>query len=177
MDKTQLATDLQTVFSDFRKVLSAIPDDRLNVVPHTGSWTPGQLARHVILSASGFLQVLNGPSRPTDRPYDAGVEKLRATFLDFSTKMKSPEFVVPPAITYDRDRLLASLEKIKDGLGPVIENLDLTQTCTAFELPGAGYLTRWEALHFILYHTQRHLHQLRKMEGEVKELGNHGLKD
>lgn len=52
MTKTSLATDLQTVFSEFRQVLSAIPDDRLNVVPHAGAWTPGQLARHVILSAS-----------------------------------------------------------------------------------------------------------------------------
>jgi hypothetical protein len=170
MNKTDLANDMQTVFTDFRQVLSAIPNDRLNIVPHPGSWTPGQLARHVILSASGFLQVLNGPSRPTERPYDAGVEKLRATFLDFSTKMKSPEFVVPKAVDYDKARLLDSLETIRYGLSSVINNLDLTQTCTAFELPRTGYLTRWEALHFILYHTQRHLHQLRQMEQELKEL-------
>lgn len=171
MNKTQLASDLQTVFSDFQQVLSAIPDDRLNVVPRPGSWTPGQLARHVILSASGFLQVINGPAQATDRPYDAGVDKLRATFLDFTTKMKSPEFVVPQAIDYDKGRLLDSIEKIRTGLPPVFVTLDLTQTCTAFELPRTGYLTRWEALHFILYHTQRHLHQLRKMEAEIKELG------
>lgn len=170
MTKTSLATDLQTVFSEFQQVLSAIPDTQLNVVPHAGAWTPGQLARHVILSASGFLQVINGPTRPTDRPYDAGVEKLRTTFLDFSTNMKSPDFVVPPAMDYDKGRLLDSLEKIKSGLEPVFNTLDLTLTCTAFELPRAGYLTRWEALHFILYHTQRHLHQLRQKAQEVKEL-------
>ena len=168
MNKTDLANDLQTVFTDFGQVLSAIPDGRLNIVPRSGSWTPGQLARHVILSASGFLQVLNGPSRPTDRPYDAGVEKLRATFLDFSTKMKSPDFVVPKAMDYDKARLLDSLETIKSGLPPVFDTLDLTETCTAFELPRTDYLTRWEALHFVLYHTQRHLHQLRKMEAEVR---------
>ena len=168
MTQDQLAADLQAVLTEFAEALAAIPDEALNTVPFDGSWTPGQVARHINLSNSGFLQVLNGPTKPTERPYDAAIEKLRAILLDFDARRQAPEFIVPPAIPYQKDRLLASIDKIQEALPPVF-GLDLTATCTAFELPGVGHATRLEALHFMLYHTQRHLRQLRHIAANLQE--------
>ena len=168
MTHDQLAADLQTVLTELAETLPAIPDEALNAVPFDGSWTAGQVVRHINLSNSGFLQVLNGPTKPTERPHDAAIEKLRAILLNFDARRQAPEFIVPPAIPYHKDRLLASIQKLKEALPPVF-TLDLTATCTAFELPGVGHATRLEALHFMLYHTQRHLRQLRHIAATFQE--------
>ena len=31
-----------------------------------------------------------------------------------------------------------------------------------------GPVTKWELIHFVLYHTQRHLHQMKKICGALK---------
>jgi hypothetical protein len=81
--------------------------------------------------------------------------------------MKSPDFVVPPDTSYNKEELLHSLEDIKAKIKQAIETLDLTKTCLAFELPVYGFLTRLEAVYFILYHTQRHIHQLKNIHQKV----------
>lgn len=163
MNKDQLRSELNATLSSLYRLFATVPEEQVNTIPFPGSWSPGQLVRHLILSNSGFLQVINGPVQNTTRPYDEKMEGIRSSFLDFSTKFKSPDFVVPPAMDYHKDRLLDSYQKIKEGLLAAVDTLDLTQTGTAFELPVLGYLTRWEALHFVLYHNQRHRHQLKNM--------------
>jgi DinB family protein len=81
--------------------------------------------------------------------------------------MKSPEFIVPEAMDYKKDYLLQSLDKIEEELLVAIKQLDLTQTCTSFELPVYGSLTRLEALSFVLYHTQRHIRQLKNIRDSI----------
>lgn len=163
MNKEQLRNDLDQTLAEFHHLLAGIPDQKVNTEPFAGSWTPGQLARHVVLVNTGFLQLLNGNVIETSRPPDAAVEKLREVLLDFTAKRQAPERVVPPVLEYKRERLLDSLQTTREGFSEVINNLDLTQTAIDFEVPMLGHVTRWEALHFILYHTQRHIHQLKRM--------------
>jgi hypothetical protein len=77
--------------------------------------------------------------------------------------MKSPKFLVPENMKYDKETILNQLEKNKKEIISVAPNLDLTQTCLAFEIPVYGKLTRFEMLYFILFHTQRHVHQLKNI--------------
>jgi hypothetical protein len=90
MNKEQLRHELDATLSQFYHLFSAIPGDVVNVAPFEGSWTPAQLARHLVLANGGCLEDINGPVQDTDRPLDAGVENIRSVFLDFSTKMESP---------------------------------------------------------------------------------------
>ena len=50
-----------------------------------------------------------------------------------------------------------------DKMIEAIKTLNLSETCTAFELPGFGEFTRAEWIYFAMYHTQRHTHQLKKI--------------
>lgn len=170
MNKEQLRNNLDTTLTELRDLFSAVPEDRVNTQPFPGSWTPAQLVRHLVMANGGCLEELNGPVQHTTRPYDTGVDQIRDTLLDFSVKFQSPEFVLPPAIVYNKEEQLASLKEIQSGLLAALDHLDLSQTCLLFELPVLGYLTRWEILHFVLYHTQRHIQQLRKMSLNEKEL-------
>ncbi|MEO5997774.1 MAG: DinB family protein [Chitinophagaceae bacterium] len=169
MDIKATSTEADQTFTDLLQTLSSIEDLKINTIPFDGSWTPGQLAQHIILSAGGFVQLLNGPVKDTERDSEANIPNLKTTFLNFTIKMKSPDFIVPEEKDYDKRQLVGTLQDIKVGLVKAIETLDTTKTCTAFELPVLGYLTRAEAIIFTIVHTQRHAHQLKNIRQHLTE--------
>ena len=160
---TGLQSEINQTLSALTKVLSMFSDEQLNCIPFEGSWTAGQVVQHLIMSNGGFLSMINGPVKQTERSPDKYVQPIRTVFLDFKSKMKSPGFIEPPIANYKKQDLLNSLFHIQQNLHEAIGKGKLEQTCIAFEIPFFGYLTRLEATHFILYHTQRHIHQLKKI--------------
>jgi DinB superfamily len=163
MNNNKILSDVNGNMAELLQLISSLNNEQLNMIPFEGSWTAGQLATHVLMSCSGFVQMLNGPVKETNRAPDEGIEKIKSSFLDFSTKMKSPAFVVPPDTASDKEDLLHSLKDQWSGIDQAIETLELEKTCLAFELPGLGFLTRLEAIYFVNYHTQRHIHQLKNI--------------
>lgn len=89
--------------------------------------------------------------------------------------MQSPDFVKPAVIDYEKETLSGSMENIKVSIAHAIKTSKLTEICAGFELPVLGYLTRLEAINFVISHTRRHIYQLRKIYNEVakKELKQH----
>ncbi|WP_352432925.1 DinB family protein [Mucilaginibacter sp. PAMB04274] len=77
--------------------------------------------------------------------------------------MQSPEFVVPSDGAKDKDTLLQQLEATRGKVTQAAAAYDYTYECIGFELLGSGPYTRIEWLYFIIYHTQRHVHQLRNI--------------
>ncbi len=169
----ELQSDINKTFKELLEIISSVQQDQINIVPFEGSWTAGQVAEHIILSASGFEEVMNGPVAETKRAPDELKEKIKASFLDFTTKMKSPDFIVPEYKNYEKDDLIKTLENLREKIIQAIETLDLTKTCLAFELPVLGFLTRLESIYFILYHTQRHIHQIKGIYQKIKETKSH----
>ncbi|RYY37065.1 MAG: DinB family protein [Sphingobacteriaceae bacterium] len=162
--KTKLVNELQDTLQTYIDILTSFTRDEFNTIPYEGSWTPGQCAQHVYMSASGFNDVINGPVKDTLRQPDAGVEDIKTQFLNFDIKMDSPDFVRPEIKDYDRQTLLNQLKVVKQNLVESIKTLNLSQTCISFKVPGSDWFTRFEAASFVLYHTQRHVHQLKKMQ-------------
>ncbi len=167
--RKEVLPEFDTVLGELLQTLSSITQQQLNTVPFQGSWTAGQLAEHLILSNSGFAQIINGPVKETERAPDEKVKTIKANFLDFTAKAESPDFVKPKNIGHKKEELLHSLQDIKATIKEAIQTLDLSKTCLAFEIPVYGFLTRLEAMHFVIYHTQRHLQQLKNI---VKVLNN-----
>jgi hypothetical protein len=160
MKTTQVQNDFDTTFSDLEKAISLFKQEDFNRIPFTDSWTAGQVVQHIVLSSAGFAGVLNATVKPSDRAVDELIPRIKADFLNFGIKMKSPDFILPEDKKYSKDDLLTTIKGIKTDIAKQIETLDLTQICLAFELPGYGFLTRLEAIYFVIYHTQRHVHQL-----------------
>ncbi|SDD51040.1 DinB family protein [Pedobacter soli] len=161
---------MEKVFKEAEGTLSALENlfsnfsaKQVNEVPFAGSWTAGQLANHLIMANGGFVEVINGPTTETSKPADIMVESIKNDFLNFNIKFDSPEFIYPENRDYNQEELLIKLKQIRNNVAEVITKLDLTKTCTAFELPVYGFLTRLEAIYFIIYHTQRHTQQLKNI--------------
>ena len=163
----ELQKEINKALTELIELLSSIKEDNINVIPFEGSWTAGQLAQHMIMSNGGFVETMNGAVKDTKRKPDELVEKIRSTFLNFTTKLESPDFVRPTQKEYNKQQLLDALIQIREQMSKTMQTSDLTKTCMAFALPVLGYLTRLEAAHFVSVHTQRHVHQLKKIIGKL----------
>ena len=104
--------------------------------------------------------MLYGPVKPTERPPGQNIERIKSEFLDFSTKISSPEFLIPANSTYDKETLLNSLKKTRAEIAEAVRTLNLSETCPS---PILGEWTRLEIIHLCVCHTQRHVHQLKNI--------------
>ncbi len=169
MSKTILSELLQTK-TNFLASISRFQQEEFNRIPFVGSWTAAQVAEHILKSVSGALEVIKGPVQPANRNSNEKVDWIRELFLDFGTKMISPEFVLPSSAPADKDIRYAALEKTFNKIEFTIGSLDLDPVCMAFEFPNAGFLTRTEWIWFAIYHTQRHNRQLDNIYASIKEM-------
>ncbi len=167
METKEILTEVDNKLTELIQYLSNFNQEQVNIVPFEGSWTAGQLARHMILANSGCVEMLSGPVKDTERKPDMMASKFKEDFLNFEIKMDSPDFVMPAPGDYNREELLSALESIRAKAIENIKTMDLTQTCTAFELPVYGYVTRLEVLCFVIYHTQRHIRQIKNIQQVV----------
>lgn len=167
MDIQATITEANQTFEELINIISSIKAQQFNQVPFEGSWSAGQLAQHVILSAGGFVWLLNGPVKDTERDPEENIQNLRAMFLDFSSKMQSPAEIVPEEKQYDQEKLITKLKDIQHSFLETIKKVDVTKTCTAFEIPKSGYMTAAEAIVFTIVHTQRHVHQLKNITAKL----------
>jgi hypothetical protein len=155
--RAALQTEIGTIFQAWNDALSAFSQDQFNRAPFEGSWTPGQVAEHILKSVSGL------PDRRTERtrrPYDEKVATIGDLFLNFTIKMQSPDFVRPGQFPQDKMEVLEIFSRKKTRLEQIAASTDLTLTCLDFEFPTLGMLTRYEWIKFFLFHIQRHTWQL-----------------
>ena len=164
----QLVTEVEETGSTLLRVLAAFSEQQLNTVPFAGSWTGGQVAEHLIKSG-GVARTIYGKVAPAGRQPDEKVGPIKGVFLDLTTKLQSPDFIVPSEGPHSKRDVMDPLADIWEGLGKAVGELDLTQECQDFELPVMGKLTRLEWIWFYVAHTQRHSHQLKNIFSRLKE--------
>jgi len=161
-----LFTSLDETWADLLNLIKSTDETSANLVPFEGSWTAAQLVRHVTKSNKAIAQGLEMNGTPAQRIPEEGVAKIKDMFLDFDAKYQSPEFIVPENIHFERERIITALQKSIEQLERARNNVELTEMIT---LPIFGEVTKLELLYFVLYHTQRHNHQLRKILKPLKK--------
>ncbi len=163
MGNKEIAKRVNDVLAELIEVLKGVTNEQYNTIPFEGSWTAGQLAQHMIMANSGFVESINGPVKDTERQADELDAQIAGIFLNFDVKLTTPDFIQPALVDYDKAEQIATLETVRSKAVEAIEKLDLTKTCTGFEIPVLGYLTRLESAYFIIYHTTRHVRQLKNI--------------
>lgn len=166
--KTELKEEITKAFEELNETISLFTQEEINRIPFEGSWTAGQVTRHIIKATSGFTEVCDSNPKKADQPADAKIARLKEIFLDLDKKYDSPDFIYPETKEYDKILLLSTLQKIKNEMLSIAGNYDLTLTCVDFEIPGIGNLTIYELLHFGVFHTQRHTYQLKNIYISLK---------
>lgn len=167
----ELYIQFKNATQELLDIISSLTEEELNTFSEKGGWTVAQIGEH-LLKSYAVVETLNGTVVPTERPIDQKVEEMRTLFLNFDIKMNSPEAIIPSKGFIVEARLLKGLERRIEELNEVIQNKDLSMTCTDFEIPEYGPFTRLEWIHFNLYHTQRHVHQMKRIIGKINEGAN-----
>ena len=146
--------------NDVAKILSSFTREQFNTIPFEGSWTPAQVADHIYKFQSGMPGLMTGETKATDREPDEQEPMIKNIFLDFTAKYQSPDFVLPSEEPQNKEETISKINDNTKAITETMKSLDLSETCLAFTLPNSTEFTRLEWGYFILYHTQRHVHQL-----------------
>jgi len=81
--KDELISCINSVYDSLINVLEQFSDTEINIIPFEGSWTPGQVATHIINSTGG---IPDKNTSPAGRLYDGKVELMESVFMDFDKK-------------------------------------------------------------------------------------------
>jgi hypothetical protein len=156
----QLFSSLDETWNEFFILVCCADENNINQIPFEDSWTVAQLATHVKKSNKAIWQGLQMKGAPANRSSDEREEELRNTFLDFTIKFNSPDFIVPEKKEYQKRAVVEQLENSIEQLKQLRQTTNLSEIIS---LPVFGEITKLELLYFVLYHTQRHLHQLKNI--------------
>jgi hypothetical protein len=160
IDTKELFIRLDMAWRELHRLISSMQENVINTVPFANSWTVAQLIMHIAKSNNAIAQGLDMPGKPATRQPDEGVLQLKKTFLDFTIKFQSPDFITPENKQYKKDEIMTSLATSIKRLKDRRASTDLT---TVITLKVFDEITKLELLYFVLYHTQRHIHQLRSI--------------
>jgi uncharacterized damage-inducible protein DinB len=160
LNTKELFTQLDAIASEFVMLISSVDNKKIDVVPFEDSWTVAQLASHVTKSNKAIAQALEMNGKPAKRNADERVEELKKMFLNYTIKFQSPEFILPTQTIYSKKEVIARLENSIEQLKAKRNKTDLTEV---INLPAFGEITKFELLNFVVVHTTRHIHQLKRM--------------
>lgn len=136
----ELFAALDNTTSELIELISSFSETQINELTCAGRWTAAQVAEHVKKSNIGIIKSLMKEGKSPNRAADAGVEELKKTFLDFDTKLQSPEFILPTQDIYEKKLVI-------DNLGISIKQLqELSRNVNLFEMISHPYSARLQNL-------------------------------
>jgi len=169
LNKKELLSSLDETSEELLQTLSLFSETELNMVPFEGSWTAGQVGEHLLKSNPGIAKIISGNIQLTERPADEKVEFLKSIFLDFTKKAISAKSIWPSDLPKEKHKLISDLNETMDDIKLKAESMDLSLTCTDFPFPTLGEFTRWEWITFIIYHTKKHVFQIKNIYKKIKD--------
>ena len=162
--KDEIIPALMVVAMQVIGFIRSLDEEKLNTVPYKGSWTAAQLVRHLLKSVSNIGPLMEKPSETAERDPGERILGLKQNFLDITKTMQSPEFIVPEKMHYNKESLITEFEA---ALAPLtkLKDVNLNELITGLPL---GPITKLEIVHFIFYHLQRHLIQMKRITEALK---------
>ena len=160
LDTNEILSATADAISELTDLMSAVGEDKVNTIPYDGSWTAPQLLRHVTKSINGMTKAMHMDAKPAERNPGERIEQLKKIFLDFSKKLTQPDFIVPEERIYEKE---SSIKELNESFSQFKKSTGSANLDDLIEGLPLGPITKLEIVHFVLYHTQRHLHQMKKI--------------
>jgi dihydrofolate reductase len=160
MNTAELFASFDITISELIELISSFSETQINELPFAGSWTAAQVADHVTKSNIAIVRSLKKEGRFGGRKPEEGIEQMRNVFLNFETKLQSPDFILPARDIYQRELVIDNLKESIEQLRETAVDTDLFHTIHHSIF---GEITKVELLYFVVYHTQRHIRQLKNI--------------
>jgi hypothetical protein len=156
----ELIREIDDTISQFIDMISMLDNGQINEIPYENSWTAGQLFNHIQKSTAGVVKAMKTDGKPTDKDSRDKITELKNIFLDVSNKFQSPHEIVPDAGPFEKQKTVDDLKQCFKDLEFYSRNTNLNEEMDGGPL---GPITKYELLHFVLYHSQRHLRQMKRI--------------
>jgi len=131
LEKYKLKEALTREFDAFIQLFSAFDESKINQKPQPASWSPAQVAVHIIKATDG---VPDNKTKPLDREVDALLPAIRPWWEDLNQKFQSPEPLKPEDKSYSKTELVHELQRVKEKDLAIIQHADLTLICLDLEV-------------------------------------------
>ncbi|HSR66816.1 MAG TPA: DinB family protein [Acidobacteriota bacterium] len=165
----QVMTLLQETRQDFLKALQQVAEEDWNRCPREGSWTPAQLAQHVVLAETAVLEgLLRSLQREADPQWQEtlGKEELIIRLLPARRrKAEAPPHVRPREEGLQRQEAVRLFEEVRARTLALAQETErpFKQHTRVHPLPAIGKLNGHQWLLFNAQHLRRHILQLEEM--------------
>lgn len=156
----QVKMDLSIATGSLLGHIESFPEQVFYKKPAEDSWSAAEITEHLCIIEAFAADLINGNTEAPQRAPDKQIEQIAASFGDRDTKLTAPDAILPTGNELKKDELVARLKKQRNDLFEIAGSTDLTQMCTDFTGKNFGMLTRLEWIYFVIYHGDRHLHQL-----------------
>ena len=158
--KEDILLEIGIAVNEISNLYDALDDSTVNQIPYPDSWTASQLCDHVTKSIAGVAASMETKGIPFGGNTGARIPELKKAFLDFTIKMKSPDFIIPDEGPFKKMQVNEDLNNAFSKFRLNAVKADLNEKLEGLPL---GPVTKLELLHFVLYHTLRHVHQMHKI--------------
>ncbi len=166
LNTSTLFSSLENTSSGLLQLISSADSSTINMIPFKDSWSAAQVVAHITKSNKAIAQSLDMSGKDVVRDPAERTGELKKMFLNYDTKFKSPEFILPNQNSYQKEELI---EDLKKSIGQFIAAGNAVNLSQIISLPAFGEITKYELLHFVVYHTQRHIHQLEKILESIEK--------
>jgi hypothetical protein len=171
-DMQKLCTDLDNNTRLFLDILDTVPGDKLHRTNEQTAWSVMDCAEHMLIYEQQVTQALQGPAEPvTDRAPNSKVADISHSFMDFDRRLR---------VMGEPDTLLGGFTNVADFSRTFRQNRETVKAilqkeaidwlCKDLEHPVFGFMTRMEWVYYLIYHTERHLQQINRIEACLENM-------
>jgi hypothetical protein len=154
--------DLQLSTSLLLKFFSSFDSEEFNKRAADGSWTPGEIAEHLLRLDIAINRILQGSSIAANRAADEKSANIKHVFLNLERKLQAPREIQPTDTIKDPFSIIAKIRGERHKMIEMVETKDLSEICTSFSHHAFGEMTGLEWIYLSIYHAERHMLHLEK---------------
>lgn len=157
VNKSYLKAMYQQLCNDYIAILQSLSDDQINKSPNSCGWSAGQVISHITKASQSSFLGANG--EVCNRDIGEKLAELEQTFLNFDIKMKSPDFILPDLKNFTKDECIQNITQCFQSLIDAVGDSKMDEILNS----PLGVLTKWEIANFVIFHSKRHLYQLKNI--------------
>lgn len=154
----------------FLDILDTIPPDKLNRTNPNVQWSILSCAEHLLIREEEIhTQALHGPTKPVaDREPDSKINAIRECFEDLDKRLAVPAPTIPDHSYEDIASFSKAFRANREAIKTALKD-HLTEECLEVEHTwlGLGLFTKIEWAYYLIFHAEKHLQQITKIEATL----------
>jgi len=164
MEKQKLIEELEKATKQWLNAVEDLSEEMFNLRPSENGWSVREIIEHInIMDISTYRMIKSDQSTFTERDPQEKIATIEKDFLSFDRKFTAWGSIIPPKEPKAKAEVLDKFQGVRKKFIETAQKQDLSLTCLEFSHPLFGTMTRFEWVHFVNIHAQRHYRQLERV--------------